>query len=126
MGADQLLEGQAQVLELERLAQEGEEASVVGRSGLFCGGEARHQDGRQRPRGGAVALSGELLEQLQAGHARQVEVHQREVEALAAGQRQRFGGVGGRAHIPALTGHELHEAGPQGVVVFDQQHSEAL
>ena len=109
-----------QARRVERLAQEGEEAGVAGGSGLLGARQARHQDRRQRAQGH------QLLEQLQAGHARQVEVHQREVEAALAGELQGFGGGGGGADLPTLAGEELHEAAPQGVVVLDQQHTEAL
>ena len=82
--------------------------------------EARHQDRRQRPQ------RREPPEQFEAGHARQVEVEQREVEALELRHAQGFGGESGRTHFPAVTAEELHEARPQGVVVLDEQYSEAL
>src|SRR5690606_19175417 len=120
VGLDQQFERLPESIQVEWLAQEREEASLLGGSDFRGIGEAGHQDRRQGANGG------QLLQQFGAGRFGQVEVQQAEVEPMLAHHGHSLVRKGRRSHTPPLAGEKLAKTRSQGVVVFNQEDAEAL
>ena len=92
--------------------------------------ERRHED-HQRHRLGIVAVAlagprGNVPGQLDAGHARHLDVHQDDLGPLRLDLRKRLGRIGGLAHdamrkLRREVGEHLSESGPRGRLVVNDQ-----
>jgi hypothetical protein len=95
---DQHLDGPAQTCEIERFAQEGEYPCLSSLGSFVRGREPRHEDCRQGAGGG------DRPEHLETGGLGQVEVEDREIEPLPAGEADGFSPEGGGGDGPPLAG----------------------